>query len=86
MKYLLKEVKANVSEAKEGTQTPADPLYEKYENLHDSDLFIDEKISQKSQSSQQNGQSSLSPYKYSNAKRQKSVKIYKSPGKDPATP
>lgn len=64
MKYLLKEVKAHASEHKDGAHADYDPLYEKYENLHDSDLFIEEKNSQKSQSSQHHNQNSLSPYKY----------------------
>jgi hypothetical protein len=47
MKYLLKEVKANACDyqGEDGTQPAPDSLFEKYENLHDSDLFIEEKIS-----------------------------------------
>ena len=42
MKYLIKDAKASVSEPKEGAK---DQVYEKYENLHDSDIFIEDKLS-----------------------------------------
>lgn len=51
MKYLLKELKdgclaeTNLRDGINSHHPSNDPLFDKYHNLHDSDLFIEDKIS-----------------------------------------